>query len=105
MDPAGIISLVYWFTSDFKKEIFYIYTPVKSSHSHEDRARFIDCIDRSVLLEITPLVKFIRNYNRDPSDVFSRDVHSGGGGGGGGVGGGGRGGSCPRQENSFCFLT
>ena len=28
-------------------------------------------IDRSVLLENTPLVKFIRNYIRDPSGVFS----------------------------------
>ena len=28
-------------------------------------------IDWSVLLENTPLVKFIRNYIRDPSGVFS----------------------------------
>ena len=28
-------------------------------------------IDRSVLLENTPRVKFIRNYIRDPSGVFS----------------------------------
>ena len=28
-------------------------------------------VDRSVLLENTPLVKFIRNYIRDPSGVFS----------------------------------
>ena len=28
-------------------------------------------IDRSVLLENTPLVKFIRNYIRDPSGIFS----------------------------------
>ena len=36
----------------------------------------LDCthlyyIDRSVLLENTPRVKFIRNYIRDPSGVFS----------------------------------
>ena len=28
-------------------------------------------IDRSVLLENTPRIKFIRNYIRDPSGVFS----------------------------------
>ena len=28
-------------------------------------------IDTSVLLKNTPLVKFIRNYIRDPSDIFS----------------------------------
>ena len=37
-------------------------------------------IDRSVLLENTPLVKFIRNYIREPSGIFSigagtRDEH------------------------------
>ena len=31
----------------------------------------IYCIDRSVLLENTPRVKFIRSYIRDPSGVFS----------------------------------
>ena len=33
-------------------------------------------IDRSVLLENTPLVKFIRNYIRDLSGVFSISVTS-----------------------------
>ena len=32
------------------------------------------CIDRSVLLENTPLVKFIRNYIRDSSGVFSTSL-------------------------------
>ena len=30
----------------------------------------IYCVDSSVLLENTPLIKFIRNYIRDPSGVF-----------------------------------
>ena len=28
-------------------------------------------IDKSVLLENTPLIKFVRNYIQNPSDVFS----------------------------------
>ena len=32
---------------------------------------FFYCIDKSILVENSPLVKFIRNYIQDWSDVFS----------------------------------
>ena len=46
----------------------YMHHAVKSSHSHEDRVLFIDCIDKSVLLENTPLV----HTCEDIDDVISR---------------------------------
>ena len=45
-----------------------VYFPVKHSCLYNKKHYYID---GSVLLENTPRVKFIRNYIRDPSGVFS----------------------------------
>ena len=55
-------SLLWGYFPGSKKE------DIKSSTTIYNRLYYID---RSVLLKNTPLVKFIRNYIRDPSGVFS----------------------------------
>ena len=42
-----------------------------SQQVYRIQSKFLYYIDRSVLLKNTPLVKFIRNYIRNPSCVFS----------------------------------
>ena len=44
---------------------------ISQINNFSSQFRNIYYIDRSVLLENTPRVKFIRNYIRDPSGVFS----------------------------------
>ena len=44
---------------------------VKKRNNRKHKRDVFYYIDRSVLLENTPRVKFIRNYIRDPSGVFS----------------------------------
>ena len=45
-----------------------------SKSGHCTLSKPVYCIDTSVLLENTPLVKFIRNHIQDLSGVFSIDI-------------------------------